>query len=605
MFVHAKNYSQLPCAIKAMYFNGACFIYRKSRQKVCRELIPFVSPIQAINVFSKPQRDEHIIIGKQKQAYFCGQPQTQTIAKNFSKTRIRKKDNDFKRHCFPSNKRFLRKICKKQARKHNFCCKYTPINVSYYTNKLKGVLIMLSKKLISNVLNTALTTGGDFAELYEEKTVYNNMTLDNGKITEVSSSIVSGAGLRILKQLQSVYGYTNNLTAKALNQLAESLASSFKGSKTVNVENIKRHVQGKHHRPKIKWEDVTKQQKAELLKKAYLACKQVDERIVRVVVTLADNTMNVQITNSDCHQYTDTRSRGRLSVVAYAAEGDKLETFHEGPGAQCGIEYFDEVDVEETARQAGKKAIEMLKAEECPSGKMDVVIGNAFGGVIFHEACGHSLEATSVSKNMSVFAGKLGQQIASKVVTAVDDGTIENAWGSGNIDDEGNKTQKTVLIKNGILQNYLVDKFNGRRMNTPANGACRRQSYKFEPTSRMSNTFICNGKRTPEEIIAKTKFGLYAKSMGGGSVNPVTGDFNFAVNEGYLIEDGKITKPVKGATLIGTGAEVLLNIDMVGNDLKRAQGMCGSVSGTIPADVGQPTIRVRNITVGGRGGAIK
>ena len=162
-----------------------------------------------------------------------------------------------------------------------------------------------------------------------------------------------------------------------------------------------------------------------------------------------------------------------------------------------------------------------------------------------------------------------------------------------------------MLIKNGILQNYLVDKFNGRRMNTPANGACRRQSYKFEPTSRMSNTFICNGKSTPEEIIAKTKFGLYAKSMGGGSVNPVTGDFNFAVNEGYLIEDGKITKPVKGATLIGTGAEVLLNIDMVGNDLKRAQGMCGSVSGTIPADVGQPTIRVRNITVGGRGGAIK
>lgn len=464
---------------------------------------------------------------------------------------------------------------------------------------------MLSKKLISTVLDKALATGGDFAELFEEKTIKNNITLDNGKVTQSTSAVVSGAGLRILKELQSVYGYTNDLTLKSLTKLADSLSSSFDGQRQLSMGAIKKHTQGKHHRPRIAWDSVTKQQKVELLLKAYNACKEVDPRIVRVVVSLADSTSNVQITNSDNHQHTDTRSRGRIAIVAYASEGDKLETFHEGPGAQKGIEYFDEIDVIETARQAGRKAITMLNAEECPSGKMDVVIGNAFGGVIFHEACGHSLEATAVAKNMSVFAGKLGTQIASKVVSAVDDGTIENAWGSGNIDDEGNKTQKTVLIKNGILQNYLVDKFNGRRMNTPANGACRRESYKFEPTSRMSNTFILNGKSTPEEIISKTKYGLYAKSMGGGSVNPVTGDFNFAVNEGYLIEDGKITKPVKGATLIGTGAEVLMNIDMVGNDLLRAQGMCGSSSGSIPADVGQPTIRVRNITVGGRGGAVQ
>lgn len=464
---------------------------------------------------------------------------------------------------------------------------------------------MLSKKLISTVLDKALATGGDFAELFEEKTIKNNITLDNGNVTQSTSAVVSGAGLRILKELQSVYGFTNDLTLKSLTQLADSLSSSFVGQRQLSMGTIKKHTQGKHHRPKIEWKDVSKQRKVELLQKAYTACKEVDPRIVRVVVSLSDSTSDVQITNSDNQQYTDTRSRGRIAIVAYAAEGDKLETFHEGPGAQKGIEYFDEIDVIETARNAGKKAIAMLNAEECPSGKMDVVIGNAFGGVIFHEACGHSLEATAVAKNLSVFAGKLGTQIASKVVSAVDDGTIENAWGSGNIDDEGNKTQKTVLIKNGILQNYLVDKFNGRRMNTPANGACRRESYKFEPTSRMSNTFILNGKSTPEEIISKTKYGLYAKSMGGGSVNPVTGDFNFAVNEGYLIEDGKITKPVKGATLIGTGAEVLMNIDMVGNDLLRAQGMCGSSSGSIPADVGQPTIRVRNITVGGRGGAVQ
>ena len=206
-------------------------------------------------------------------------------------------------------------------------------------------------------------------------------------------------------------------------------------------------------------------------------------------------------------------------------------------------------------------------------------------------------------KNLSVFAGKLGTKIASSVVTAVDDGTIENGWGSGNIDDEGNPTQRTILIENGILKSYLVDNFNGRRMGIKGNGATRRESYQYEPTSRMSNTFIVGGKSTTEEIIAETEYGLYAKSLGGGSVNPTTGDFNFAVLEGYLIENGKITKPVKGATLIGNGAEVLLKIDRVGNNLERAQGMCGASSGSIPTDVGQPTIRVQDITVGGRGGS--
>lgn len=244
----------------------------------------------------------------------------------------------------------------------------------------------------------------------------------------------------------------------------------------------------------------------------------------------------------------------------------------------------------------------MLHAEECPSGKMTVVIGNGFGGVIFHEACGHGLEATSVSKELSIFSNKLGQKIASDIVNAVDDGTIEGGWGSGNIDDEGIPTHRTVLIENGILKNYLIDSFNGRRMHMEGNGATRRESYQFEPTSRMSNTFLLPGKETPEEIIAETEYGLYAKSLGGGSVNPTTGDFNFAVTEGYLIENGKVTRPVKGATLIGNGADILMKIDRIGNDLERAQGMCGSASGSIPVDVGQPTIRVQDITVGGRGG---
>lgn len=231
---------------------------------------------------------------------------------------------------------------------------------------------------------------------------------------------------------------------------------------------------------------------------------------------------------------------------------------------------------------------------------MPVVINNGFGGVIFHEACGHSLEATSVAKENSVFANKIGEQIAAPQITAIDDGTIPQAWGSQNVDDEGIQTRRNVLIEEGVLKNYLVDRLNSRRMDSKPNGTGRRQSYKFSPTSRMSNTYIDNGSYTPEEIIAQTEEGLYAKYMGGGSVDPATGEFNFNVREGYLIKNGEIKKPVRGATLIGKGADILKKIDMVGNDLDFGQGMCGSMSGSIPTNVGQPTLRVSNLTVGGR-----
>ena len=231
---------------------------------------------------------------------------------------------------------------------------------------------------------------------------------------------------------------------------------------------------------------------------------------------------------------------------------------------------------------------------------MTVAIENGFGGVIFHEACGHSLEASSVALGQSQFAGKLGQQIANPKLTAIDDGTIPNAWGSINIDDEGVPAQKKILIENGILKSYMVDKLNGRRMGMESTGSGRRQDYTFEPTSRMTNTYIANGPDRNEDIISSIEYGLYAKSMGGGSVNPVTGEFNFAVTEGYLIRNGRIAEPVRGASLIGKGSEVLMNIDMIGQNLMTAQGMCGAASGSIPTDVGQPLIRVSSITVGGR-----
>jgi len=258
------------------------------------------------------------------------------------------------------------------------------------------------------------------------------------------------------------------------------------------------------------------------------------------------------------------------------------------------------VNPEEAAKTAANMAVTMLHADACPAGVMPVVIDGGFGGVIFHEACGHSLEAAAVAFGNSEFAGKLGQQIASPIVTAVDDGTMPNEWGSSNIDDEGVPTTRLTLIENGVLKNYMIDRLNGRRMNMPSTGSGRRQDYTLAPTSRMRNTFIAPGEHDEGEIIASCGDGLYAKSMGGGSVNPVTGEFNFAVDEGYLIRGGRIDRPVRGATLIGKGAEILKKIDRVGKNMWMAQGMCGASSGSIPTNVGQPMIRVTDITVGGR-----
>ena len=325
-------------------------------------------------------------------------------------------------------------------------------------------------------------------------------------------------------------------------------------------------------------------------------------QLLKVLLVYLKKKQHVLIANTEGTLVEDTRVYTRLFVRAVASNGHEMQTGSHGPGAHQGFEFIEDLDLNFYASDAARQAVTMLNAGLCPSKKMPVVIDNGFGGVIFHEACGHGLEASSVSKGLSVFSNKLGEQIANPLVTAIDDGTIPNAWGSLNIDDEGTPTQRKVLIENGILKSYMIDKLNGRRMNMPSTGSGRRQNYRFAPTSRMTNTFIAEGPHTREEIIANTEYGLYAKSMGGGSVNPGTGDFNFAVNEGYIIRNGKIAEPVRGATLIGNGPAILHQIDMVGKNLARAQGMCGAASGSIPTDVGQPILRVKEITVGGAKG---
>ncbi len=461
---------------------------------------------------------------------------------------------------------------------------------------------MLSKKTIENVLYAALSHGGDFAEVFVEDRFNTNIKMVGGYVENSISGRDFGIGIRIFDGFNAVYGYTNDASEENLVKVAKEIALALKSEKTDIILNLMKSDTRNLNPIKIIPNTVDKAKKVELLKRGYNSAKNYDPLITQVTSNYFDEEQNVLIANSEGLIAGDKRVRTRIFVQSVASKDGEMQVGYYAPGASMGFEFYDTIDVEEVGKEASRIAKTMVLAEHCPSGVMPVVIHNEFGGVLFHEACGHSLEATSVAKGTSVFSNKLGQSIASPLVTAIDDGTMPNEWGTLNIDDEGTPTQRNVLIENGILKSYLIDKLNGRRMGMESTGSGRRQSYKFAPTSRMNNTFIANGESTFEEIIKSTESGLFAKKLGGGSVNPATGDFNFAVMEGYLIENGKITKPVRGATLIGTGAKVLENIDMVGNNQTCGQGMCGSLSGSIPTNVGQPTIRVKALTVGGRKG---
>ena len=463
---------------------------------------------------------------------------------------------------------------------------------------------MLDKNIAQAVLEVMMSTGGDFAEIFEETKYTANYSMLNGIVENANSGTKYGIGLRIYNEFSSVYAYTNNNDFDSLLSTAKKLSESISKEEIHSVKPLEEVVYESKHKIEKRPSTFPASYKVELMKRVNDTMLNYDPIIKKAIIRYMEEEQQVLICNSNGLYISDDRVRTRLSMSAIAEENGKMQDGAHAPGAHAGLEFYDSIDLEALAIDAARMAKDMYYADECPSGVMDVIIDNGFGGVIFHEACGHALEATSVAKNESVFANKLGQKIAADCVSAVDDATIPNAWGSNNIDDEGNFTKSNLLIENGILKGYLVDQLNGRRMNTQSSSSGRRQGYNFEPTSRMSNTFILNGNDSIEEMISSTKFGLYAKHLGGGSVNPTTGDFNFSVREGYLIEDGKIIKPVKGASLVGNGADVLFRIDKVSNNLAREQGMCGSISGQIPADVGQPTIRVKQMSVGGRGGKI-
>lgn len=454
------------------------------------------------------------------------------------------------------------------------------------------------------VLAAAQKGGADYAELYLEDTETTQLELVGGAVEKAGYTRLHGAGVRVLCGEKSGYAYTADTSLGALLETAALASEAVRITGAVHAADAfcARSYATLQQTP---FSTVGNCGRIALLKDAATAAASVSAEVTQIIVGYMDQVQRVTIAASDGTYVTDERPRTRGYIRAVAMQGDAAQTGFEGPGCCCGFEaYKTRIDLAAAARTAAETAVTMLHAPECPSGYLPAVIDGGFGGVIFHEACGHALEATSVGKGNSVFCGKLGQKIAASCVSAVDDGTLKNEWGSINVDDEGTPSQRNLLIENGVLRGYLIDKLGARRMGMPATGSARRQGYAYVPTSRMTNTFICPGSDEDDEMIASLAEGLYAKRMGGGSVNPATGEFNFAVSEGYWIKNGKIVSPVRGATLVGKGADVLLKIDRVGKQMWMAQGMCGSLSGSVPTNVGQPRIRVAGITVGGKGGAL-
>ena len=459
---------------------------------------------------------------------------------------------------------------------------------------------MVKKELLEEVLYTALEKGGDFAEIFCEHTRSNVLSFVDGKIDKINDNVLSGVGIRVFLGERTVYASTSDISREGLLLCASSVADALSEGKAPISICLNRRSVIDIHPVKIDPVRAELSQKSDILRSACFSAKEYSQFISQVSGSLASVEHEILVANSEGLLCGDTHTRTRIAVSAVASDNGENQSGSASPGRGMGLEMFETVSPVEAGKRAAEQAMINLRAGYCEAGQMTVAIENGFGGVIFHEACGHSLEATQVGVGMSEMCGKLGQKIANEKITAIDDGTIPGAWGSSNIDDEGNPTQRNVLIEKGVLKGYMVDRLGSRRMNMPMTGNSRRQSYSYEPTSRMTNTFIANGPDKNEDIIASIEYGLYAKQMGGGSVNPLTGAFNFSVNEGYMIRNGKICEPVRGASLIGTGSKIIQDIDMVGQNLDTAQGMCGSSSGSVPTDVGQPLIRVKKITVGGR-----
>ena len=459
---------------------------------------------------------------------------------------------------------------------------------------------MLDTKIANAVIDHSISLGANFVDLFVEKNEVSGVSTLSDKVQAVESGIDFGIGIRLVYGTKVLYGYTNKTDEEELKRIASELAAKdFRDPVSLASAFDFKDTKNQHLALKPLSVDSAIQEKISYLLKANQTARTASNQISQTRGFCNQREQAIEIFNSEGLHVKDERNYMRAGLSAIAVDGTEQSTGGWNDGGLTGWELAADMDSEFTGNEAARQALVNLGAKPCPSGRMPVVIGPGFGGVIFHEACGHLLETTSVAKKASVFHDKMGESIANSVVSAVDDGTMTKEWGSINIDDEGLETQRTQLIKDGVLSNFLSDRIGAQQTGFERTGSARRESYRYAPASRMRNTFIEPGDSNLEDMISSIDKGIYASHMGGGSVQPGTGEFNFAVTEGYFIENGKIQYPVKAATLISTGPAVLKEISMIGSDFSLACGICGSVSGGVPTTVGQATLKVDDILVGG------
>lgn len=452
------------------------------------------------------------------------------------------------------------------------------------------------------VLTAALRGGADFAEVFAETRFGRSLRLDDNKVEQLTSGRDCGAGVRVLRGRQTGYAYTNVLTRQGLVEAARVAAAAIQGQAHTQVADL-RAVEPRVVHP-VARDPLAADRPAliELATRANEAARGVDAAVRQVTVGYSDACQEVLIVNSDGHRSTERRVRTRLIAQVVAARNGNIQTGFEGPGDCVGHELFDRHPPEQVGRLAAERAVVMLDAVPAPAGEMTVVLAAGEGGVLFHEACGHGMEADMVAKDASVYAGRRGERLGAPILTGVDDATVLGGWGSFSFDDEGTPAQRTVLFEAGVCADYMSDRLRAAQLGIPRTGNGRRQSYAHLPIPRMTNSFILPGDTDPDEIIASVDRGLYCKSLGGGQVDTTSGDFVFGVTEAYLISGGEVTLPVRGANLVGDGPTVLGRVDAVGSDFEARQGICGKEGQGVPVAFGTPTLRISRITVGGTGG---
>ena len=460
---------------------------------------------------------------------------------------------------------------------------------------------MIDQAVLEETLATATQRGGEFAEVFVEDRLSSGALLDDDRVEELTSGRSRGAGIRVLVGESTGFAHTADLSEAGLAAAAKAAADAARdGNGGVRTVDLSSTTVASPSPIQIFPEDVAKQRKVELLQVANEAARGVGDAISQVAVGYGDVRRRIQIANSDGLLTGDDQVKTRFSVSCVAVGDAGMQTGRESVGHTMGFELFDQYDVTELAAKAANRAITKLNARPAPSGAVTTVIGKGGGGVLFHEACGHGLEADHVHKQATVFAGRVGELVASPLVTLIDDGTMSHEWGAYAIDDEGRPAQRNVLIEDGILLDFMWDELSARRDGRPSSGNGRRQSYKYLPMVRMTNTYIANGETDPGDIIADTDSGIFVAQLGGGQVNTVTGDFVFGMTEAYLIENGEITEPIREGNLIGNGPEVLTSIDALGNDFEMGSpGTCGKDGQGVPVGDGTPTLRVPALTVGG------